>query len=1605
MSDEWDFLDEDLRTKSTVPSAVVEGADEWGYLDQPDIGAGQVKTSELQKAYEVAGTMPEPEKERDMINDAWLMAKPLDILASEAYENHDLYLEEAEKHEVKLKGGPFGAFWKATWASLPRKELTYLKGWRLNTPGFLDPIMDPQYNMWMKFFDKRIDPALEEEVAELLNAPLMPSQTGDKWYQRDLTEIPAVLNTWAAQVGDQVPILLHVGLGSVAAEVAGRAAGPAYKPVKTAMGMAVGGTYSIALETGGFWDYAQALGIDKDLAEKYARLYGVSAGPIEYSQNVFALAPIAGMMSKVSKPFAKITKRKALMFVARELGGAGMEGVEEFTQNTLEKVYIGLAIDEMKSRDPGWNVAKPDVFEGGLRAFMIGTGVYTITRGLGHITRATYDTLSPTEKRKVDKYQVKIEGEPSFRGAGATGGFGAPEGVGREDIPLAKIETGVEVTPDVTRGEIFYRGTVPGETKRIEPLFPSAEGGMFVAKKRESARLYGESIEEIEAKPEAKILHEGSPEYKKLTHRRSDDIYTHLRAGETLIEAVDSVIKIAKEQGYDAVSFNRDSDIGTVILNENAFIRQAPKEVKPKPDEIAKLEKKIEDVKYRTEVAMGKAKVSDIIYDEVSESEVEEYAKVLKDVATQEYESFKGEDLLTRVTERGKIYIGDWKGTEEINEIPAKVRAKVFTADPTFRSLDEAADTLGMTENELLQELQVYEELAIPGPMREYLVEARQELSEDKEAFIRLKKAAEVAGKKIEEMARTAVVAGKRIGKEAERERKAEVEAKAKVRKSTRDHIKKMVSDIKKVSKETDYMSPAQAEPIKQLVDNIDFVKHRKKTILNLEKIRNYLEGNPDAEMPSYIIEKLKTLEHRDMNDITLEELENIHDAVMHYAQLHKLKKTLRVGRERRKFSEALAQSIEEMKPTKKVVSTIVQSGKGAFGRIKDTGQLIKSTFGVRHNHYDLIVESISGPNSVSDKVLYQGVKDGITKQIKYKQDVYKERTTAIEQIMEKRDIKDIVRWKGERVLIGKFNLTRGERMALYRHSLNENNIRHLIGGKGSGFSLKDVAAEGKYKVNKITKGQIGEIVRSLSKAEKEYADLDTLFIAQGKALADTFYQKNHYSLRLEDKYYPIEVMRTALEEEQEAKSILEELKHQWIRVGISKGMLERRVKSKLPIYLNDIDYDLNRSILHAAAYVGLEIPLSNASKLLYNNTYKANMIQRYGETTWKEIGQGLRDIAGEYKSYTDTERLLLKVKNKLTPAFLGANPFVWMIQPLSHAAYSAYVKPKYMMMGMVDYIVHGKSVLERHKLYSPEFLERKEAGYSRDVSDVFKKGAEKRLYKGKKTLQELMLSPIKWFDQHAVAPGMQGAILQVLAEVKEGRLSRETKIALDIEDSAIVGLTPMEQMNLAYKYADYATERTQPMFRPEHQAPLQRGTPLEKLFTQFGSFTNQALNLIRRSWRDVQRTKDPLAYKKMAMVLFSLGVVNTLGIMGRDELRDWLYGRDTKDKSWVGRIAKSWAGYFFFIRDIANSLVSYVERGPFLGYDVSIPIMAPINLFVRVATNGIAALTETSNRRQEKAAMQALDDTIELLLMSQGLPYEAPKKTVKGVIEKIEGR
>ena len=115
----------------------------------------------------------------------------------------------------------------------------------------------------------------------------------------------------------------------------------------------------------------------------------------------------------------------------------------------------------------------------------------------------------------------------------------------------------------------YYRCTMPNHTERISTNHPIWDNNLFCSKSLELAKAYGTQTEIIKSKDDAKIITEQSngKGFKELKIKPKQ--YT------MLLDYCIAVITKAKEYGYDIVEFEKQGDIGTVILNTESVIRNA----------------------------------------------------------------------------------------------------------------------------------------------------------------------------------------------------------------------------------------------------------------------------------------------------------------------------------------------------------------------------------------------------------------------------------------------------------------------------------------------------------------------------------------------------------------------------------------------------------------------------------------------------------------------------------------------------------------------------------------------------------------------------------------------------------------------------------------------------------------------------------------------------------------------------------------------------------------------------------------------------------------------------------------------------------------------
>lgn len=126
-------------------------------------------------------------------------------------------------------------------------------------------------------------------------------------------------------------------------------------------------------------------------------------------------------------------------------------------------------------------------------------------------------------------------------------------------LPFIPAMAGVTKSP----ASQFFRGFNPGDTRRIKTGDDFWDSLYFVSPDKKAAEAYGRTVISVKPKEGAKILVEGTADFRRLGGGR--------KAGKSLLEWASDITKNAKTEGYDAVQFSSPGDVGTAIINKNAF--------------------------------------------------------------------------------------------------------------------------------------------------------------------------------------------------------------------------------------------------------------------------------------------------------------------------------------------------------------------------------------------------------------------------------------------------------------------------------------------------------------------------------------------------------------------------------------------------------------------------------------------------------------------------------------------------------------------------------------------------------------------------------------------------------------------------------------------------------------------------------------------------------------------------------------------------------------------------------------------------------------------------------------------------------------------------
>ncbi len=111
----------------------------------------------------------------------------------------------------------------------------------------------------------------------------------------------------------------------------------------------------------------------------------------------------------------------------------------------------------------------------------------------------------------------------------------------------------------------LYKGYNPGAKQRIRTGHRIWDSYLFAADNPTSAQAYGRCVDELTIDPDARVLWEGSREFPRMGG---------WKRGQSMLDWAASVAEKAEARGYDIVHFERQTDIGSVVLNPRVITKK-----------------------------------------------------------------------------------------------------------------------------------------------------------------------------------------------------------------------------------------------------------------------------------------------------------------------------------------------------------------------------------------------------------------------------------------------------------------------------------------------------------------------------------------------------------------------------------------------------------------------------------------------------------------------------------------------------------------------------------------------------------------------------------------------------------------------------------------------------------------------------------------------------------------------------------------------------------------------------------------------------------------------------------------------------------------------
>lgn len=804
----------------------------------------------------------------------------------------------------------------------------------------------------------------------------------------------------------------------------------------------------------------------------------------------------------------------------------------------------------------------------------------------------------------------------------------------------------------------------------------------------------------------------------------------------------------------------------------------------------------------------------------------------------------------------------------------------------------------------------------------------------------------------------------------------------AQVRLAERKEINKKLSDLRKVDMK--HMRPEYQKRIQAIFDAFDITakKHTTTKLNALNALQKYISDNPDHSIPEYKLKELAMLSKKTASQITKEEFNSIHDAVMHLVTLEQLKDQLIMNGKYRANSEAVAEGVTNVTKGRRVTTDplVVDTSKPEFAN-----KLFSKPMEFIDNHFTpetLVLKSDQKKNGITKQIVFDAMYAGYSNVLDFKQQADKifspflkglggdlrNWSRSVNKNLKSSELVEVPISKQANQTVQKIRVTKAERIYLYLGSFDTDIRRSMLKG---GISFKNNLSQ----IIHLTESDIDTINSSLTADEKKFSDLaNQYFKWAGVKLNEVFLKLNGYELVQSDKnYLPKETHPDTIQRD------FLKMKNKSINASIEgMGFLKERTKTSNAVVVDDIFRVIIGHMEEASAYYGYAEPLRNAKMFLGDPNLK-NAYRKVGmNNVLQQLNKYVADIEEKSIDMDFVEKLSYSMQSKFSTAALGGNVFTILKQPSSYILEANEIPAQYLLKAIAT-----KSTLDEIRKYSPILTDRIDGNVSMEMGDIGKIARVRELFGNYRDWPQKLTKGISAADRMIVGktwnavkmmfkaenPSITQEELMTKTARKVEEVIRHTNSAATIHDRSQIG----RSRNFFTKAMTIFTSQTNIMFNSATQAVLE-------------------LNYSDHKVKDFAT-----ATKKLATIY----ILANMYEQSIDRLRKKATGQD--DQPW--NVIQDWIGGMldgiYFVGKAVKVYQSRVEYGKYFGYDFSIPPLQiaeqGINFAVDVATMIEQRATQEVYKSGEKKGsikwLQTLNalknETFSIVARLNGLPYD----------------